>query len=79
MHYTYILRSQKDGSLYKGHTHDLQQRLQQHNSGKSEYTSGKGPWEIIYYEEFNSVDEAIKREKYFKTAAGRRFIKKLGL
>jgi len=33
------------------------------------------PFEIIYYESFSTIDEAIKREKYFKTSAGRRFLK----
>jgi putative endonuclease len=77
MYYTYILRCTTDGSFYKGHTNNLNDRLKQHNSGKSDYTSRKGPWEIFYYEEFNTRDEAIKREKYFKSAAGRRFIQKL--
>jgi putative endonuclease len=33
------------------------------------------PFEIIYYEVFETRQQAIKREKYFKTAAGRRFLK----
>ena len=38
------------------------------------------PFKIAYFEEFENEAEAIAREKYFKTAAGRRFIKnKLGL
>ena len=79
MFYTYILKCVSDGSFYKGHTEDLQKRLKEHNSGKSDYTSRKGPWRIIYFEEFQSLAEAVKREKYFKSAAGRRFIKKLNL
>ena len=79
MYYTYILKSQLDGSLYKGHTKNLERRLKEHNSGKSEYSSRKGPWKIIYYEEFPCREEAICREKYFKSAAGRRFIKKLNI
>ena len=79
MFYTYILKCASDGSLYKGHTKDIDKRLKEHNSGKSDYTSRKGPWEIVYYEAFQSLEEAVKREKYFKSAAGRRFIKKLNL
>jgi len=30
---------------------------------------------IVYFEEFETREEAIKREKYFKTAAGRKFLK----
>jgi putative endonuclease len=35
------------------------------------------PFMIVYYEEFQTLSEAILREKYFETAAGRRFIKKV--
>jgi putative endonuclease len=75
----YILKSKFDGSLYKGQTENLENRLIQHNSGKTISTSAKRPWEFAYIEEFNTRDEALKREKYFKSAAGRRFIKKLNL
>jgi len=34
-------------------------------------------WKIIYFESFETLEDAIKREKYFKTAAGRRFLKKV--
>ena len=30
---------------------------------------------VIYTEEFGTLEEARKREKYFKSAAGRRFLK----
>ncbi len=79
MYYTYILKSLKDNSLYKGFTNNLENRLLEHNSGKSQYPSTKTPWVIVYYETFTDKDSAIKREKYFKSAAGRRFIKTLDL
>ena len=75
MFYTYILQSQKDSSLYKGFTENLEKRLVEHNLGKSKYTSSRMPWKIIYKEQFSNKEEAIKREKYFKSAAGRRWIK----
>ena len=79
MYYAYILRSKVDRSLYKGSTGNLELRLQQHNSGKSDYTARKAPWDIVYSEIFDTREKALKREKYFKSAAGRRFIKKLNL
>ena len=79
MYYVYILKCQADGSLYKGYTNDLDRRLAEHNSGKSDYTSRKGPWELVYHESFETKEDAIKREKYFKSSAGRRFIKKLDI
>jgi putative endonuclease len=79
MFYCYILKSKVDGSLYKGQTENLEVRLNQHNAGKSEYTSKKIPWELVYFEKFDTREEALNREKYFKSAAGRRFINKLNL
>jgi putative endonuclease len=34
------------------------------------------PFEIAYFEEFQSENEAICRERYFKSSAGRRYLKK---
>ena len=74
-YYTYILRSQVDGRLYKGHASDIEKRLKEHNSGKTKSTKGYIPWEIVYYEEFETKGEAIEREKFFKTGFGREYIK----
>jgi putative endonuclease len=73
MFFAYVIQSEIDGSLYKGHCEDLQKRLQQHNSGQTQSIKSKIPHVLIYSEEF--LTRAIKREKYFKTAAGRRFLK----
>ncbi|NOY97043.1 MAG: GIY-YIG nuclease family protein, partial [Chlorobi bacterium] len=42
---------------------NIRQRLEYHNSGKSRYTSRKMPWELVYFEGFESKTGAIKREK----------------
>jgi putative endonuclease len=55
---------------------DMNTRLVQHNAGKSKFTSGHCPWIIIYSEEFPSAKEARIREKYFKSAAGKRYLQK---
>ena len=76
MFYAYVIRSVNHPFVYyKGHCEDLQKRLSQHNSGLTESTRPYLPFEIAYFEEFATKAEAIKREKYFKTAAGRRFLK----
>jgi putative endonuclease len=75
-YYAYVLQSEIDGSFYKGHTENLENRLNQHNSGKTISTKQKVPWKIIYFEEFEIRESALKREKYFKSAAGRRFLSK---
>ena len=75
MVFVYVIKSEKNGNLYKGLTKDLKVRLKEHNSGKTKSTKAYAPWILSYYEKFDNVAEARKREKYFKTAAGRRFIK----
>ena len=76
MFYAHVLKSIQHAYFYKGHCQDLQKRLQQHNSGLTESIKYYVPFELVYYEVFESEQEAIGREKYFKTAAGRRFLKK---
>jgi len=77
--YSYILKSQKTGKFYKGHSQNLHQRLALHNSGKTKSTKNGIPWQLVFFECFKSRKEAIDREKYFKTAAGRRYIQTLQL
>ncbi|MBP6883633.1 MAG: GIY-YIG nuclease family protein [Candidatus Pacebacteria bacterium] len=75
MFYTYILKSKKDGKLYTGYTNNLRKRFSEHNSGKSTYTKGRGPYELIYYEACLEEQDARSREVYFKSGRGKRFIK----
>lgn len=73
--YVYVLRSEKDKNLYVGSTSDLKRRLQEHNSGLVESTAARKPFDLVYYEAGLSKDKAFKREKYFKTGFGRRYLK----
>lgn len=74
-YFSYILYSIDYNRFYKGHCENLEERLKQHNSGFTKSTKPFISCKIVYYEEFENRNEAIKREKYFKTAAGRRFLK----
>ena len=66
MNYTYILRC-KDNSLYTGWTNDLEKRIGAHNAGKgAKYTKVRLPVELVYYEEFNTKEEAMRREYVIK-------------
>ena len=76
-YFTYVLRSLSSGKLYIGQTNNLEKRLLAHNKGFSPYTKGRGPWTMVYHEEFKTRSEAIKRERYFKTGKGRGFIKNI--
>lgn len=64
--FVYILRSDQDGDLYKGITEDIQRRLEEHNSGKSKFTSSKTPWQLVYHKEMPNKREAIIEEKRLK-------------
>jgi len=75
MYYTYIIKSKKDGKIYTGSTQDLRKRLLQHNQGKSMYTKGKGPFEIIYYEACLIKEKSRSRELYLKSGMGKRYLK----
>lgn len=75
MQYTvYVLRSD-DGKLYKGMTKDLHKRLFDHKSKHTRTTARMHSLIVVYTEQFDSFEEARKRELYFKSAAGRRFLK----
>ena len=75
MFYTYVLLSEKDKELYVGFTEDLRARLEKHKTGKVKSTANRRPLKLIYYESCLHERDAIKREKYFKTGFGRRFLK----
>ena len=72
----YILKSVNFPKTYVGSTVDIDHRLKQHNEGRSTFSTLYKPWIIVYREEYGNLIEARKREKYFKSAAGRRYIKK---
>lgn len=76
MFYAYILKSLKDSTYYKGSTDDLKKRIKQHNSGKVRYTKGHLPYKLHYFEEFDTRAEALKREKFFKSVEGYKWLKK---
>lgn len=64
--YVYILEC-RDKTLYTGWTNDLEARLKAHNNGTgAKYTRGRTPCTIIYYEEFKTKSEAMKREYAIK-------------
>lgn len=64
--YTYILKC-SDNTLYTGWTNNLEKRLAAHNSGTaSKCTRSRRPVTLVYYEEFESKEEAMRREYAIK-------------
>ena len=79
MFYTYVLQSEKNGTYYYGHSIDLDNRIKKHNQGKVRYTKPGRPWKVIYCETFDSKSEAYKRELFFKSIGGYRYLKEKGI
>ena len=75
--FTYILQSQKDGRYYIGSTQSIEERLKRHNAGKERYTSRGIPWQLVYWEQFETRSEAYKREMVIKEKKSRAFIERL--
>lgn len=66
-YYVYILADEKDGKLYVGRTKDLINRTGEHKSDIiGNYTKNTGIHILVYYEEYNSLQETIKRERQIK-------------
>lgn len=66
MNYTYILKC-SDNTLYTGWTNNLEKRIKDHNDGKgAKYTKARRPVELVYYEIFETKEDAMKREYAIK-------------
>ena len=73
--YTYILKSETSAGYYFGHCKDLQKRIANHNAGKVRSTKHNRPWHLHYFEKFETKSDAYKRELFFKSLDGRRWLK----
>jgi len=66
MHFVYVVRC-ADGTLYTGTAVDPKQREQVHNSGRgARYTSGRRPVSLVYSESFETIGDALRRERELK-------------
>ena len=66
MNYTYIVRC-ADGTFYTGWTTDVERRVKCHNAGKgAKYTRPRLPVELVYFERFETKEEAMRREAAIK-------------
>ncbi|MCX6810895.1 MAG: GIY-YIG nuclease family protein [Candidatus Berkelbacteria bacterium] len=77
MYYIYFAKSLKNQKIYVGFTsRDPKIRLCEHNSGSSTWSNQNGPFELIYLEKYYCKEDAVAREKFYKSGFGKR-IKKL--
>ncbi len=78
-YFVYVLKSLKDGKRYVGMTaRVVGERLSEHNAGLVKSTKNRRPLELIYHETFSTKADAMNREKFFKSAKGREFLKSIG-
>ena len=75
MFYVYVLRSLKDGGFYTGYSDDLKRRFAEHGNGDVISTRNRLPVKLVYCEASCNQQDALHREKYLKTAWGKRYIK----
>jgi putative endonuclease len=66
----YLLRSEKDGRFYTGHTNDSDRRTAEHDRGKVKSTRNRRPLTLVYEEYYDSKRKAYARERYLKSLEG---------
>ena len=66
-YYVYLLASRRKGTVYVGVTNDLAKRVWQHKQGLVEgFTKRYGVRTLVWYEQTESIEAAIVREKQIK-------------
>lgn len=75
MYFIYVLKSERFSKSYVGYTDNVERRLEEHNSGRGNFTSTYKPWKLVYTETFEKQSDALEREKFLKSRSGRMFLK----
>ena len=74
--FVYAIECNND-SIYIGQTQDLPKRWKEHLSGQgADWTTRHPPRRVVHWEEFDSRDAAVEREKHLKTGFGRKWLKR---
>ncbi len=77
MYCVYALKSLARKYIYVGLTGNIERRIAEHNGGKEKTTRAYAPFKAILIEKYDSRTEARKRETYFKSGAGKEYLKSL--
>jgi putative endonuclease len=77
VYYLYILQSERTSRFYIGQTQDVPERLAYHNANYSKSLKNRGPWRLVYTEQYKTRSEAVLRESQLKSWKDRRMIEKL--
>jgi putative endonuclease len=74
MFYIYVLWSDTLKKRYVGSSQDPSTRLKQHNAGQGRFTKRGIPWVLLHTEAFENRTEALRREHFLKSGAGRSWL-----
>ncbi|NQV89460.1 MAG: GIY-YIG nuclease family protein [Parcubacteria group bacterium] len=66
MYNVYVIKSNSHDRIYIGSSENVEERILQHNAGKTPSTKSYRPWNLIYTEAFTTRREAIIRERQIK-------------
>ena len=77
MYYVYILLNDSKTRTYTDVTDDVDKRPDEHNAGRVKSSNPYRPYKIIYTESFETLSEARQKEKFYKSATGRRRLKEM--
>ena len=75
--HVYILLSETTNRYYVGHTQDVEERLAYHNANYSKSLRNRGPWRLVYEEEYKTRAQAMRRERQIKSWKDRAMIERL--
>ena len=73
-YWVYILQSETSGHYYVGQTYNLAGRLARHNTGRTGANRGRGPWRLVYSEEYPTRQAAMARERQIKAHKRRAYL-----
>ncbi|MBK6952049.1 MAG: GIY-YIG nuclease family protein [Crocinitomicaceae bacterium] len=77
MHHLYILFSDSLNKFYVGHTSDLSERIERHNRGGDKFIQRSAPGILFTLKNFQTKEEAYKREREIKNWKNKIMIQKL--
>jgi len=70
LYFVYVLWSASGRRFYIGISEDPETRLQQHNDGRSRWTSRYCPWKLVWKEKHEDYHSARRRELQLKKQKG---------
>jgi putative endonuclease len=77
MYCTYILQSTVTGRYYTGSTEDLENRVNEHNTGETPSIRSGIPWKVVHVEYFPKRAVAMRRERQIKSRGAKRYLEDL--